>query len=613
MTGRLRRFVVVTLAIAGLVVLPVPPPASAQLQGEVRITGHGFGHGRGLGQWGALGYAVDHGWSAAQILNHFYGGTVSGQVGNPGIGVELLALGGRDLIATAPALRVNGVAPSTTAVLVRRNSNGTFNVYRGPSCGGPWSSWLGSLASGVVVSNGASAADPGNHVQVCEAGRARGYRGDFRVVNTGTSSAVVNRLPLEDYLRGVLPREMPPSWAGLGGGRGAQALRSQAVAARSYAIASPRNAYATTCDTTTCQVYGGEFTRQLGTATRTSLEDPRSDAAVAATAGTVRFDAAGRVSRTEFSASTGGWTAGGSFPAVQDLGDDTAANPNHNWSVLVDVGTLAAGLGTPPITGIAVTRRNGLGADGGRVLQVAVDTTGGTFTFTGAEFRARAGLRSDWFTVSTRSYTHSVSYTRALYNDILRRAGSPSEVSGWADSIAAGASLSTVAGSFVTSTERLRITVADVYAGALRRTPDESGYRSWVAYLRGTPTLNDLHAALYGSAESLQVLGAGDVRLWVEGVYRGLLGRSASAAERTNWANVASVNGRNYVARTISVSTEARQRRLNGYYLELLQRPVDSSALRIWMPQLTGDGDVQVLVAVASSTEYWNRAPARFP
>ena len=52
------------------------------------VTGHGWGHGRGMGQWGAYGYA-QAGWSAAQILDHFYGGTTAGSAGNPNLSVRL--------------------------------------------------------------------------------------------------------------------------------------------------------------------------------------------------------------------------------------------------------------------------------------------------------------------------------------------------------------------------------------------------------------------------------------------------------------------------------------------------------------------------------------------
>src|SRR3712207_9040555 len=58
------------LACAGLVsavTLATPVPAAhAAITGDVQFTGHGWGHGRGLGQWGAYGYATQHGWSHQQ-------------------------------------------------------------------------------------------------------------------------------------------------------------------------------------------------------------------------------------------------------------------------------------------------------------------------------------------------------------------------------------------------------------------------------------------------------------------------------------------------------------------------------------------------------------------
>ncbi len=46
--------------------------------GTLSITGQGWGHGIGMGQWGALGYAIgqDHGdgtWTYTQIVDHYYG------------------------------------------------------------------------------------------------------------------------------------------------------------------------------------------------------------------------------------------------------------------------------------------------------------------------------------------------------------------------------------------------------------------------------------------------------------------------------------------------------------------------------------------------------------
>jgi hypothetical protein len=113
----------------------------------------------------------------------------------------------------------------------------------------------------------------------------------------------------------VVPRESPASWADQGGGAGLNALKAQAVAARSYAWAENRNPpLYKTCDTTACQVYGGAGLNGV------RIEDARTDKAIADTAGEVRL-LNGSVARTEFSSSTGGWTAGGTFPAVEDTGD----------------------------------------------------------------------------------------------------------------------------------------------------------------------------------------------------------------------------------------------------------------------------------------------------
>src|SRR5947209_17510122 len=115
---------------------------------------------------------------------------------------------------------------------------------------------------------------------------------------------VVNYLPVELYLRGVVPRESPASWGDAGGGKGIEALKAQAVAARSYAWGESRSTAFKTCDTTSCQVYGGAgLNGQLS-------EDPRSNAAVAATAGEVRVKPDGTTARTEFSSSKIGRASG---------------------------------------------------------------------------------------------------------------------------------------------------------------------------------------------------------------------------------------------------------------------------------------------------------------
>lgn len=81
------------------------------------------------------------------------------------------------------------------------------------------------------------------------------YRGNFIVNNSGNSITLINDLPLEDYLKGVVPAEMPSRW-------NTEALKAQAIAARSYAVATKKAKKHSSkgydlVDTTADQAYGG--------------------------------------------------------------------------------------------------------------------------------------------------------------------------------------------------------------------------------------------------------------------------------------------------------------------------------------------------------------------
>jgi SpoIID/LytB domain protein len=377
------------------------PLAEAASAGNVLLTGHGWGHGRGMGQWGALGYALDHGWSYQQILDHFYGGTAAGGGGDIAMSVRLMRFDGRDTVMLQEQARLHtSAAPGAFAVLRSHEvSPNVFAVDRADGCGGPFTP-VATVTGPVVFTPEAPASDlHADMLQLCEPdGTQRRVRGDVQVVDEGGSPRTVNRLGMEAYLRGVVPQESPASWGALGGGAGMHALRAQAVAARSYAAAESRWPYAKTCDTTSCQMYGGVTVQ--GPAGVSSVEQPTTDAAVAQTAGEVRRFGNGQVARTEFSSSTGGWSAGGTFPAVPDEGD--TRSPHHTWTVAVPFATVEAAY--PSIgafRAIDVTQRNGVGDWGGRVLAAVVRGSAGSVMATGDDLRARLGVRSAWFKLAT--------------------------------------------------------------------------------------------------------------------------------------------------------------------------------------------------------------------
>lgn len=395
----IRRFTTIVLPCLAVVtgVVGLPPVANAAAN-DVVVVGHGWGHGRGMGQYGAYGYAVDQGWSSAQILSHYYGGTKAGSIGNPDITVRLSSLEGPadplkstgSWITSSQDFTVGNllVAKGSAARIVR---SGTvwkvFTTPHGCAAGDNFGPWI------VTTATVTTAANPGDDItkmlKVCANGRS--YRGTLNPVADGSSVFWVNTLPMDSYLRGVVPRESPASWGDAGGGRGMAALQAQAVAARSYAQAE--NGYppdAKTCDTSSCQVYGGAAEQGV------VMEDPRTDKAISTTAGQVRLDATNKVVRTEYSSSTGGWTApGGLWPAVKDEGD--SQSPFHTWTTTLDGAALASRYGVGTFQRVLITAQNGIGAEGCRVDIVKIVGSTASRTMSGSQFADDWNLNSDWF------------------------------------------------------------------------------------------------------------------------------------------------------------------------------------------------------------------------
>ncbi len=432
----LRACVATLLAAGGLAVAAavVPATPAAAYGATVTIVGRGNGHGDGLSQWGAYGYAPTRGWDWHQILDHYYGGTTEDVV-DPTTEVKV-------------RLRTLDDATSTTVVNARRNlsvnadpgaatnrwgsvvavevGNGVYRVYARPDAQCPvsdapadleraGSGWTVVSAAYTSVSTGGvplevvaagvdqATADRGALVGVCRPdGTVRAYRGGVIAVNgTAGENRTINRVRIDQYLRGVVPRESPASWGSAAGGAGMNALRAQAVAARTYALAERRYTYAQTCDTDACQVYGGAANLADGpSGTVTVLEDGRTDTAVADASGVVLRTAAGALAYTQFNSSSGGITSGANFPSVVDEGDAVAANPHHRWTQTFDRHEIEAAFPTiGSLANIDVTKRNGLGEWGGRVVTVVVRGTTATVTLTGQQFASALGLRSSWFDV----------------------------------------------------------------------------------------------------------------------------------------------------------------------------------------------------------------------
>jgi stage II sporulation protein D len=111
------------------------------------------------------------------------------------------------------------------------------------------------------------------------------YPGEMELRTWQNRFLAINILPLEEYLRSVVPSEMPASWH-------MEALKAQAVAARSYAINTQRQRkwgnvpYDLVSDVRD-QVYGGFYRFAPHSTVPIPVIHPRSDQAVASTFGYV--------------------------------------------------------------------------------------------------------------------------------------------------------------------------------------------------------------------------------------------------------------------------------------------------------------------------------------
>jgi stage II sporulation protein D len=349
------------------------PAAKAPLPTFV-IRGHGWGHGVGMGQYGALGYAR-HGLGYAKILAHYYPGTALTPTTVRQVRV-LLADG------------VSSVTVSSQAPFRVRDVQGnSYKLAAGSYTVGPTLKVRVEASAAPKALPGPIMFTPGR----VPLQTSRRYRGSIQVVSKGGGLQAINIVGLEDYVRGVVSQEVSSDWP-------AEALKAQAVASRSYAVATRKKGatYDVFADTRS-QVYGG-----------VDAEEFTTGAAVDATKGKV-LTYRGQPAITYFSASSGGKTVAiqdafaGSRPvpylvSVQDPYD--TVSPYHDWGPYVyQASTLASRLGVSGKLLDARTVRN----PSSRVTSVTVTTSGGQRTFSGSDLRRILGLRSSWFSIGVLS------------------------------------------------------------------------------------------------------------------------------------------------------------------------------------------------------------------
>jgi SpoIID/LytB domain protein len=359
------RIRVVTL----LLFLLLAPSAHAGVRWVVK--GHGFGHGVGMSQYGAYGYAKqgrDYGF----ILRHYYSGTRIGRLKKESAVRVLVDVSAGDV---------------------------TFGRAR-QACGrklAPNRSYVAHRAGGLVrlrSSAGRPLASCGRRLRATGSGWVRiggsAYRGALEVVPTASDAGslnAVNAVPVDQYVKGVIANEVPASWP-------MAALRAQAVATRSYAIASRVDGHGFDLyDDTRSQVYGG-----------IASEERRGNRAAESTRGQVVLYR-GKVAQTFFSACSGGHTEsvqnvffGPPVPYLVGVPDPYDYHcPLHTWTLRFsgrEISARLAGHLNGQLARVVVTKRG----SSPRIVWARLHGTGGVTTIRGDQLASALGAYDRWMT-----------------------------------------------------------------------------------------------------------------------------------------------------------------------------------------------------------------------
>jgi stage II sporulation protein D len=341
------------------------------LQPVFVVRGHGWGHGVGMSQWGAYGFARA-GSTYQKILSHYYQGTTLGPAPVRRVRVQLAAKAQSLLVSSTDSLRVRDATAMTYAL-----DPGSYTIKPDLKLKVDPDAKPRALPGPLTFIAGTQPLSLGD----------RAYRGTLEISVVNGKLQAINVVGLEQYLYGVVPSEVPDDWP-------SEALKAQAVVARSYALSHMQTGAFDLFADTRSQVYRG-----------VPEEVPSTTAAVNATAGQVVLYN-GRVANTYYHSTSGGRTANiadvwpGSQPipylvSVPDPYDN--ASPYHDWGpFLLSRERLARVLKVPgKLVDVSATTNPSLRVNG--VVGIAADGTGPEIDAT--TFRRSLDLRSTWFTI----------------------------------------------------------------------------------------------------------------------------------------------------------------------------------------------------------------------
>jgi len=408
-------FLTALVAMSAVAYSPTPAAAAAP---TYTFNGGGWGHGVGLSQYGAQGYAKQ-GWTYDRILAHYYQGTKL--VTKPTAKVRVNLDDGASSrsqwkIKAGSTTPLAIVQESDTAIRKDLNATSSYWITTSGSNTRVCADASGKPGTVLKTFSGACFASAGGLVEMSSKSGPFNYAGirwrgtiHFKPA-TATTSKAVNYVDLEEYLYGVVPRESPSSW-------NAEALKAQAVAARSYAYQDAVDKRTLYC-TTKSQVYNGK------SRPNNNHEADSTNAAVNATKGQlVWYGSETKPVKTYFSSCSGGHTANietvwgsAAKPYYEGVEDADQASPYYRWSA----GAYSAAFVADKVRALDIARGGGLDYSASSpaiVTNISTERAGSGWThhvtltwsngakyrITGATLQSALGLRSAKYGVA-RTY-----------------------------------------------------------------------------------------------------------------------------------------------------------------------------------------------------------------
>jgi SpoIID/LytB domain protein len=386
----------------------IATPGPTVLGATVTFFGRGYGHGVGMSQHGARGRAAA-GQDSTAILAHYYRGATLGAISTTSR-IRVRVLHAWTATPTTPLLvygrlttwKIDGIAkvfPADAALRLVPTTTATST--------GPKTTWRLRVTApgGALLHDGVK---PASLIVRGTAGASQlqlwskptswdRYRGALRIVASSTAPTVhvVNDLPLETYLRGVVPVEMPSTWP-------AEALEAQSIAARSYAARRlrPGVSYYDVPDGSSSQIYRGALAERATTNAiikTTAGVVLRSGTAIANTLFHSTAGGATEHNENVFTSSTGAKVAGavrylrGSSDRAADGRSYDAGAPFATWATKTyTAAQLSVWFAADPRTNVGVVTALDLRHRGvsGRLVSVTLIGTAGTRKVSGEVFRS---------------------------------------------------------------------------------------------------------------------------------------------------------------------------------------------------------------------------------